>query len=72
MEHGDYIQGFVTAEALEVPLDKLDPRPSERLAASFDGWPVDIHTDLFQIPRQLCEETAVVTARIKEPAAGTE
>src|ERR1700674_1688431 len=72
VEHGDDIKRFVTAEALEVPEDKLDALPSERLAAPFDGWFVNIHTDLCQVVRQLCEETTVVTSRIEKPAAGTE
>src|ERR1700737_1175169 len=72
MEQGEDSKGFGTAEAFEVPENKLDPLPSERLAASFNGWFVYIHTDLFQALRQLCEETTVVTSPIKETAAGTE
>src|SRR5260370_35137242 len=71
VEHGDDIKRFVTAEALEVPEDKLDALPSERLAAPFNGWFVDVHADLFQVLRQLCEQTTVVTSPIEEPAAGT-
>jgi hypothetical protein len=70
MEHGDGIRRFVTAEALEVPLDELDSLPTERLAASFNGWPVDIHANLFQVLRQSRQKRSVVTSRIKDLAAG--
>jgi hypothetical protein len=71
MEHGDGIQRLVTTEALEIAVDELDSLPSQRLAASFNGWAVDINSNLLQILRQFRQKRSVVTSRIKEPAAGT-
>jgi hypothetical protein len=72
VQHRDGVQRAVTVKTLEVSMDKLDLPFPEHLAASLNGWFIDVHANFLDIFRQHGEETAVVTPGIKTPASGAE